>query len=140
MSDFTVVVDSREQAAYDFKLYPVDTVVDGLKTGDYAIEGYEKSFVVERKSVDDLANCCAGDRDRFYEQLRRGERMTDFAVVVEGTRRDIEQGDYYSNVHPNSVLGTVDAWDGVPFHFEKNAIEAEKKTYELLENWYELVD
>jgi|SRR5215469_17639926 len=41
-------------------------VLPGIETqadsGDYSIRGLEDQFAVERKSVDDLANCCLAGR------------------------------------------------------------------------------
>jgi len=54
MSDFTIIVDSREQKPYLFGGYTCGVKKSGLKTGDYSIEGYENSICVERKSKEDL--------------------------------------------------------------------------------------
>src|SRR6516164_7628811 len=40
-------------------------VTGTLYSGDYSVRGLEDQFAVERKSVDDLANCClASNRER----------------------------------------------------------------------------
>jgi DNA excision repair protein ERCC-4 len=46
------------------------SVAGTLYSGDYSITGLEASFAVERKSIDDLANCCmAANRERFEREL-----------------------------------------------------------------------
>lgn len=153
MSRFTVVVDGREQKdhAYDFDSWPVDTVRHNLSDmgseGDYSIEGYEKRFAVERKALGDFATCCGAKRDEHFEpQVQRAvDRLDKYAIVVEAPRWEIEKGNYFSQIHPNSVLGTVDAWSkpdhyGVDFHLEDDAYKAEVKTYTLLAKWKDEAD
>ncbi len=141
-SKFTIIVDTREKdvVSYDFEKFPVDVERDKLDTGDYSIEGYEDEFAVERKSLDDLATSCGKDRDRFQEQIRRGGDLGGFAVVVEGSRESVEEAEYYSGIHPNSVLGTVDSWGrvhDVDFVFCEDEEHAELKTFQKLNLWYE---
>ena len=64
-----VVVDSREQAPYDFagaSCYAGTTVEQGtLSTGDYAPKGLEHLCAVERKSLPDFVACLGRERARF---------------------------------------------------------------------------
>jgi ERCC4-type nuclease len=65
-----IKIDSREQAPLVFTR--LQAVAGTLYAGDYSIAGLESSFAVERKSIDDLANCCMGaNRDRFEHELLR---------------------------------------------------------------------
>src|SRR5690242_7321038 len=65
-----IVVDNREQEPLRFER--LETVSGTLYSGDYSIRGLEASFAIERKSIDDLANCClAAQRERFEHELHR---------------------------------------------------------------------
>ena len=86
VSPFTVVVDTREQVPFDFRSIParetdgggcvaVRTVVKGLATGDYSIEGWENRVVVERKSLTDLYGTLGRGRERFEREFDRLAEM-----------------------------------------------------------------
>lgn len=78
MTKLTLILDTREQDELDFsKFRNVDTVRQGLKTGDYSIQGYENQICWERKSVQDLVGTLIGGHERF---LREMERMKEFQV------------------------------------------------------------
>lgn len=72
----TLVQDSREQTPLSFHNFRgIETVRQGLKTGDYSVQGYETEICFERKSVQDLVGTLIGGHERF---LREMERMRDF--------------------------------------------------------------
>lgn len=72
----TLVQDSREQTPLSFhKFRGIETIRQGLKTGDYSVQGYESEICFERKSVQDLVGTLIGGHERF---LREMERMRDF--------------------------------------------------------------
>lgn len=74
----TIIEDSREQSPLDFDgMRGVSSVRQGLKTGDYSIQGYEDKICFERKSVQDLVGTLIGGHERF---LREMERMKNFEV------------------------------------------------------------
>lgn len=76
MTKLTLILDTREQDELDFsKFRDVDVIRQGLKTGDYSVQGYEDRACFERKSVQDLVGTLIGGHDRF---LREMERMRDF--------------------------------------------------------------
>lgn len=73
-----IIEDSREQTPLSFDgLRGVDVIRQGLKTGDYSLQGYESQLCFERKSVADLVGTLIGGHERF---LREMERMKDFEV------------------------------------------------------------
>lgn len=77
-TQLTVIEDSREQSPLDFTgMRGVKSVRQGLKTGDYSIQGYEDKICFERKSVPDLVGTLIGGHERF---LREMNRMKDFEV------------------------------------------------------------
>ena len=106
----TIVVDQREQAPLIFAR--LASVSGTLYAGDYSIAGLESSFAVERKSIDDLANCCMGaNRDRFEHELLRLRGYRFRRLLVVGTRDDIAAGRYHSKINPKSVLATLGAFE-----------------------------
>lgn len=74
----TIIEDSREQNPLDFSGFRgVNVVRQGLKTGDYSVQGYEDKICFERKSIPDLVGTLIGGHTRF---LREMDRMKDFEV------------------------------------------------------------
>lgn len=146
-----ILVDQREKKPYDFP--GVETKEAHLETGDYTVEGFEDRFAVERKSLNDLATSVGSERNRFEAEIRRAQAFDEFAVVVEASREDVESGRYYSQIHPNAVLGTTKKWpwkysrlefiwagendDGEKVHDLPAAREhAAQETLRLLDRWY----
>ena len=83
-----IVVDSREQTPLVFTR--LQAIPGTLYAGDYSVCGLEASFAVERKSIDDLANCCMGaNRERFERELHRLRGYRFKRLLVVGTREDI---------------------------------------------------
>ena len=75
-NNIIIIEDSREQTPLDFSGFRgVESVRQGLKTGDYSIQGFEDKLCFERKSVQDLVGTLIGGHERF---LREMERMRDF--------------------------------------------------------------
>jgi ERCC4-type nuclease len=105
-----LVVDCREQVPLDFANL---TAVSGtLYAGDYSLCGLEASFAVERKSIDDLANCClAAQRGRFEHELHRLRGYRFNRLLIAGTRSDIAACRYYSRISPKAVLATLGAFE-----------------------------
>jgi len=142
----TVLIDTREKKAYSF--HDTDVVRTGLETGDYTIDGFEDVFAVERKSLDDLATTLGQGRERFEEELTRAENFEEFVVVIEAEKSMLydrnsrgECPHYYSNIHPNAIIGTVEKWpkkyDTLEFEWAGDRDGAKDLTLQLLEEWYE---
>ena len=75
----TIISDTREQDSLDFSgFHGVESVRQGLKTGDYSIQGFENRICFERKTVSDLVSTLIGGHERF---LREMERMKSFEVA-----------------------------------------------------------
>lgn len=121
---FEVVIDTREQSAYDFRGMKAGSaagkkkgasIIVGaergtLKTGDYSIKGLEDRVVVERKEKGDFFGCCGVDRERFEQQLSRLNEMEHGVVVVEADWMSIKRGHEHSNLAPRSIHRSVIAW------------------------------
>lgn len=116
--DYTVLVDDREKKPLPFSRFPdVATESRRLKTGDYCVKGdgtqggehFYPEFAVERKAASDFINSISWERDRFENELDRAGSFTSrMPVIVAKPLRHFKEGQYYADVHPNSVIGTVD--------------------------------
>lgn len=115
---FTVIVDTREQLPYTFDGLglAVPTVVRGLHSGDYSIDGMDDRIAIERKSLDDLYGSTTWGRDRFEREVGRLSELPGFAaVVIEADWREIVAPQSYrpgweNRTFPCSVVGTINAW------------------------------
>jgi DNA excision repair protein ERCC-4 len=105
-----VVIDTREIQPLIFSR--LQTVPGTLYAGDYSLAGCLTSFSVERKSLDDLVNCCMGEnRERFERELVRLRGYRFARLLVVGTREDIAAGRYHSRIAPKAVLATLGAFE-----------------------------
>ena len=101
-----------------------------LKTGDYTVEGMESLLALERKSLADLVACTVSSRQRFLASCERLAGYAWKAILIEATLEDIKGGierfDIPSDVHPNSVCGTLDAIEakfGIPIIYASTVRE-----------------
>ena len=133
-----VVVSQREKQPWN--LPGVETEEDHLKTGDYTVEGFEDQFAVERKSVNDLATSVGSERERFEAEIRRAQEMDYFVVIIEGSKKDVEEHQYYSEIHPNAVLGTCEKWpikyNNLEFIWAGNRKRAAEECLRRLDKWF----
>jgi len=105
-----IVADPREQEPLVFTR--LQSIRGTLYSGDYSIKGLESVFAIERKSVEDLANCClTSNRARFERELHRVRSYQFKRLLVIGTREDIAAGRYYSRIAPKAVLATLGAFE-----------------------------
>ncbi len=192
---FRIVIDSREQAPYQFRGMPADslprgtwgararrkklqasfefrcfkervvkkgksvylplvvpTIVAGLETGDYSIDGFESLITVERKSLSDLYGTLGYGRERFERELQRmsGATLAGTAfgggfkvchVVVEATWDDVlNHPPRDSKLSPDSVFGSINSWEQrypmVHWSMMGNRALAEKKCFEILKRFW----
>jgi len=134
-----IVVDTREQRAYDFKRFPLVEVIRGtLPTGDYSLAGYERHAAIERKSLDDLIGCLTVGRDRFERELDRAWSFECFAVVVEASMEDVSRHRYTSRMDPHAALQSILAFQvryGCPFMFAGSRQAGEYVTFWTLQKF-----
>lgn len=150
MSEFTVLRDTREQEGYGyyFEDYPVDVTEVKLETGDYAAQEpgyygkngkYIPPFAVERKAKGDFVSSITADRDRFEREIERASNWeSPMPIVIESPLLNFKNENYYADVHPNAIMGTIDKWPNYKnceFFFKQNQVDAEKFTFELLRWW-----
>jgi|HubBroStandDraft_2_1064218.scaffolds.fasta_scaffold141524_3 DNA excision repair protein ERCC-4 len=126
MSDFTIIIDTREQRPLFFR--DVETIRRALKTGDYSIEGCEDRVSIERKSLEDLLSCVTSRREAFNDQMTRLLSFESKALLIEARPLDLEQGNWFPKVHPNAVIGTVLKWKmkGIPVIYANGQEQAAK--------------
>lgn len=148
---FTVVIDSRERAPYQFhglhadaddnhRMLVIPTEWRYLKTGDYSIKGYESLVAVERKSLNDLYSTLGQHRERFENELQRLAMLEFAAVVVEASWDTIVNAPpEFSLLNPKCVFRTAVSWM-VKYRVMWVAVEgrraAEVTTFRLLEKWW----
>jgi ERCC4-type nuclease len=150
-SQFTILRDTREQEGYGyyFEDYPVDVTEAKLETGDYAVQQpgyygkrgvYKPPFAIERKAKDDFLSSITSDRDRFEREIdRAADWDAPMPIVVESPWMNFTQGNYYNDIHPNVIIGTVEKWPeykNCDFFFRTDLGDAEKFTFEFLKWWF----
>lgn len=139
-----ILVDTREQAPFRFegKHYAgVELEPATLQSGDYSLAGLADRIAVERKSLDDLAQCLGRERERFERELQRARGHDFFAVVIEGSWQDLAHGNYRSGLNAHSACQSVMAFMaryGHSFFFAGNRGGAEYATYSLLRQYFEV--
>lgn len=120
-----VLVDAREQTPFPLLLNHRNWIADErrvvLRTGDYSVQGMENLLTLERKSLADMVNCTNIGRPRFIAGCARMAKFRWKAILIEASYEDIKRGwedsEIYSDVHPNSVSGLLDAVEakfGIP--------------------------
>ena len=106
-----IQIDTREQAPLPIRRFLVERA--GLPVGDYGVKGFSDwsnpRFIVERKSLDDLAGSLGNGRERFLREIEKLRQFGFRALVIEGQRADVEAHAYRSSIAPASILGTLDA-------------------------------
>jgi ERCC4-type nuclease len=141
-----LLIDTREQEPYDFA--PFRRWFAGierrpLRTGDFSIAGKEGQIAVERKSLQDLFNSCSpcGSRQAFIHTCARLGKLEFSALVIEASLDDVLDGTEWSGMHPDAVLGTLQAiavrW-GVHPYFAGTPALAEELVACLLHKAYQL--
>jgi len=142
MSNFTIIIDTRERSPYTFEtIDPMpNTMVSGLKTGDYSVDGFQDRITVERKSLTDLYGSIGTGRDRFEREMARMYSMDFAAVVVEADWTTIiKNPPSRSKLKPVSVFATILAWMqryNVHWLTCPNREFAERATHRILDRWY----
>jgi ERCC4-type nuclease len=115
-----------------------------LPVGDYSIAGLEGRLAIERKSLQDLFNCCSpyGSRGAFVRSCERLSKLEFAALVIEGSITKVLRATEFSAMHPNAVFGTIQAlavrWGIQPWFAPTRGL-AEEITACLLHKAYQLI-
>ena len=142
----TIVIDTREQDPLVFS--HLQSVRGTLVSGDYSIQGLQELFSIERKSVGDLVGCCMGEnRLRFERELHRLRGFRFKRLLIVGSELEIQSGMYVSRIRPQSVFGSLDAWQvrfDLPFVFrlspELAAVQVERWAWYFCREYIEPVN
>ena len=86
--NYTVIKDTREQRGWVFEKDDRDRcsgmIVDGLKTGDYTLQGFEHDVCVERKmSVEEVANNLGKKKKAFDAEMKRMNEFSFKYIILE---------------------------------------------------------
>ena len=142
-NNFTIIIDSREQAAYTFaniKPDPPEVIYKALESGDYSIEGYEDKVGIERKTLADAFQSFGRNRKRFEREFERLSKFEYAALVIEAGLGDIfKYPPAHSQMNPKAVFHTLISWSVYYRVFvwpAPDRIFGEKLTYYLLEKWW----
>jgi len=143
-SDFTIVIDNREQKPYTFqniKPEPPQTVTQTLKTGDYSIQGMEGLVTCERKEISDLFSSVGKNRARFEREMQRMSEMQHAALIIETSLASMfTNPPRHTKMNPKSVFRTLIAWSqryGVHIWPMWSRESAEKATYLILKRYFD---
>jgi ERCC4-type nuclease len=135
-----IQVDTREPEGAGWEPYLETPFVRVcLATGDISLLGCSECFCIERKDKDDLISCLSHSRDRFIDELRRGQRVPEFYVIVECSYADILREDYHSRMSANAVWGSVIALQHrfrIPFLFAGTQEIAAHLAETILLRWW----
>jgi len=130
-----IVADTREQKPYQF----TNSTRTALTSGDYSLLNLEDQISIERKELSDFYNCVGSDRDRFTREL---ERLSEFdlpIVVIEADLAEIlKPNKHGSQLHPNSILGSIGSWIakyGIIFIFAGGRELAKRMTEKILNKY-----
>jgi hypothetical protein len=118
VADFSVIVDTREQAPFRFTGIKNDKNQDliiplvnrGLATGDYSIDGLETLVSVERKSLRDFYGSISRERERFEREVCRLNEMRVAYVVIESDWNDILNPESFTKVTAKTATRTMQSW------------------------------
>lgn len=132
VAELEIVVDTREQRAWDFEAHPARTVSGKLDCGDYAVllEG-EPVAVVERKKRSDFASGLM--RGRALPQLAELSRLRRAAVVVESSYANTLRSKRITRARMADLIATAQAsYPNVPTVFAGSRPSAEEWTWHFL--------
>lgn len=111
MTDPVIICDTRERTPWQF---PPEIKVERrtLSEGDYSvigpkswysIEGFDRSILIERKSLGDFVSTVVSEWTRFAKELHRLMAYDCAAIVVEANVGDVIAHRYESQVEPAVV-------------------------------------
>lgn len=139
----TVIVDEQEKRPWAISKFPTER--RSLRDGDYTIKGFgdvragePALFVVERKSLDDLAGTLGKGRKRFDREVERLRRYEFAAIVIEGTEEQVLRGEYGCGTRPQSIIEALRSYminDGIHVVWAYNARYAGEWFEESARHW-----
>ena len=107
MSDYKLVIDSREQLPLNFRK---NVVTKGLKAGDYGAEinGVLLPVCFDRKSPIDLAGTLQQGHSRFVRELGMAHQQgLKLIVIVECSYMNFIEKKFKGSKHVGTIPGTL---------------------------------
>lgn len=98
---YKVIKDTREKLGWDFEenLRCSGTIISGLKTGDYTLEGLENTLCIERKyCVSEIANNLGAKHKPFFREILRMEPYEYAFIICEFSMSELISYPYGSNL------------------------------------------
>lgn len=142
-----ITIDTREITAWSFPPGYATTERGTISAGDYALQGDEANFAVERKSLSDFVGTVSTGWDRFRRELGRMAEAGFPAriIIVEGSFAQIvDHPDEYNHpqVTPAFVRSRIAhlAIEGVQVLFADNAHYAAYMAWGILKARQEQLD
>jgi ERCC4-type nuclease len=147
-----IIIDTREQLPYFISpegsplratwRHPIPPEVvfirRKLEWGDYALEGFEAEYAIERKTAADFLGSITSGHDRLRAEVERATGRV-IMMIETGSFKEIMQPTRHSRVHPNSVEGVILSWvvkHGVIPILGGSRHESERRTWELLRKYW----
>jgi len=104
-----IQIDTREKRPLCVSAFPVERAT--LPVGDYSIKGFSNwdrpEFIVERKSLDDLAASFTTGRARFGRELQKMRAFRFAALLLEATSDQVTLHQYRSRATPQSIMASL---------------------------------
>ena len=146
MSDYTIVIDSREGLPLWTKSTKTqEIIVKKLDTGDYSIEKHENKFGIERKSLIDLFGTLGSGHKRFKKEIQRALDLDYFAIVIEGSHTSILEKSFDNAFRSkmngyiiNSILFTIHVKYGIPIFYTNGRIETKHVIKDIMNAYWKL--
>lgn len=124
-----IIQDTREKPSFswDFSFYGHEKKVQGLKTGDYSIEGYENQITIERKRNTGEISINLGFKwKQFSEELLRMCTYPHKIIICEFPEEDLD-------VFPNKSGIPRNKWSSLRMSagFLKKRLYSIKEIYDI---------
>jgi ERCC4-type nuclease len=115
VNDVIVGIDPREQNPWP--LTPLRTISQTYQTADYHLAAAPDFCAIERKSLEDLIQCCTNERPRFSRELERLRAFPIRFLIIESNWQTIEKGEWRSRTTPSVIIASLLSFasDGLPF-------------------------
>lgn len=152
---FKIVIDSREKVDFwEFSHAGYETIIKGLKSADYSIEGFEDQISIERKKTPaELATNLGKQIVRFRNELERLRSYKVKYVLLEFSLQDLLVYPIGSDVprklwkfikmngkYMVKLVDELAAEYDIQFLYCNDKSEAEATALKILENFYKAVN
>lgn len=143
----TIIEDTREQTPLTSWPEGVQVERAYLPTGDYSVKGWENTFTIERKSLEDFAGTMMAAYEantlrpplRFNRELARMRHFDLAAVIVTATASEVLDYRHHNGDHAHGALWgfalSIYATYGVPVFFLEDEATAARWISDLARHY-----